>query len=63
VSTPPKYAWRVVARDGRELSVLVTLDDEADADTVALVRKAAEANGLDLVPVYPDDLDDLDPAA
>jgi hypothetical protein len=49
------YAWRIL-RDGEPTSLLLHLTDDADAETAGLVIRAAEAQGVELEPVYPDDL-------
>ena len=57
------YVWRVL-RDGEPTAVTLHLAADADVEVASLVIAAAQRQGVELVPVYPDDLgpDEVPPA-
>ena len=53
---PVPFIWRVF-KDGQPTALLLRLEDDKDGETAALVIAAARAQGVELEPVYPADLE------
>jgi hypothetical protein len=58
---PISTVWRVL-RDGQPTALLIHLEDSADLETAQLVLAAARRQGVELEPVWPEDVELTRPA-